>query len=161
LEGYLDVDLILNCNKIKQLSVNKEDIINAIKLSTELELDSTGTRFRRNGNKALPELKMLAKKTKREDDDGDDVDEKNDNKESKEERSFDPVILELHSDKEVEFKWKPIQDEFKSLNPNLNVVYLRFSDKSGHIGLYKYKNQELKFVETMTVEGVTFTIKKM
>lgn len=54
--GYLDLSFILNCNKIKSMSVTKETIVDAIKDSTEVEADETGTRIRRKGNKPLPEV---------------------------------------------------------------------------------------------------------
>lgn len=151
-DGYLDVDLIMNCNKIKTMNVPKELVIDAIKKSKELEL--SGDRVRRIGNKALPELKFLNKKSKRDEDDDD---EKEADKE--EEQSFDPVILQISSDKEPEFKWKAIQDEFKNLNKNLKVVYLRFNKDQGHIGVFN-SNPELKFSENFEIEGVKFTVKK-
>ncbi len=69
-------------------------------------------------------------------------------------------ILEISADKPIEFKWKLIQDEFKNLNPDLNVVYLRFKDSNGQIGLYKKSNEEIKFVPEFEIEGVRFTITK-
>jgi hypothetical protein len=52
----------LNCNKIKQLNVSKEDIIEAIKQSSSLELDTAKEKVRRKDNKPLPELSLLKKK---------------------------------------------------------------------------------------------------
>ncbi len=68
--------------------------------------------------------------------------------------------MEISADKPIEFKWKNIQDEFKNLNPELNVVYLRFKDSNGHIGLYKKSTDDIKFVSEFDIEGVKFTIKK-
>lgn len=65
-EGYLDLDLIMNCNKIKSLNVTKDQIKEAIKHSAEVELNSDGTRIRRKDNKALPEPKFKQKKLKTE-----------------------------------------------------------------------------------------------
>jgi hypothetical protein len=70
------------------------------------------------------------------------------------------VILEINSDKEVEFKWKPIQDEFKSLNPSLEIIYLRFNKDQGHIGIYRHSNKDVKFVDNFELNGVKFTITK-
>jgi hypothetical protein len=56
----------LNCNKIKNLGVTKEDIVAALKNSTMLELNADETKLRRIGNKPIPELKLLAKKRKPE-----------------------------------------------------------------------------------------------
>jgi hypothetical protein len=59
---------LLNCNKIKNLGVNKEDIVTVLRNSTVLELSSDCERVRRVDNKALPELKLLAKKRKADQD---------------------------------------------------------------------------------------------
>jgi len=68
--------------------------------------------------------------------------------------------LEISADKPISFKWQNIQDEFKKLNSDLNVVYLRFKDSNGHIGIYKKSNEEIIFVPEFEIEGVKFTIKK-
>ena len=155
LNGYLSLEFILACNKVKQSGATKEDIINAIKSSTELELE--GDKVRRAGNKPLPELKMLNKKVKRnEEEDEEKEDEEGDREE---EQSFDPVILEIKSDKEPDFKWKDIQDKFKELNPNLRVVYLRFKEGQGHIGVFN-SHPELTFSENFEIDGVHFTVNK-
>ena len=65
-EGYLDFDLIMNCNKIKNLKLTKDQVKAAIKDSGEVELNSDGTKIRRKGNKSLPEPKFTAKKLKTE-----------------------------------------------------------------------------------------------
>jgi hypothetical protein len=148
-QGYLDIDFILNCNKIKKVNATKEEIINACKLSSQLEL--SGERVRRSGNKPLPELKFLNKKTKRKDED--------DQEEDKEAENFDPVILEFSADKEPAFKWKAIQDKYRELNPNLSVAYLRFNNNKGHMGVFN-SHEELKFVENFEIEGVNFTVKR-
>ncbi len=151
-EGYVDVSNFLNCNKVKKLNITADDITSAVKNSTLLEVK--GDLIRRAGNKSLPELKLLKRKTGRNQD-GDMADESHLNV------SSDPVILEIKAEKEPEFKWKPIQDEFKEVNPNLNVVYLRFSGDSGHIGVLKSKSaSDVEFKPELTVEGVKFTVKK-
>lgn len=39
MQGYIEVDLLLNCNKIKKLNVkNREQLTKAIKSSEDLEL---------------------------------------------------------------------------------------------------------------------------
>jgi len=42
----------------------------------------------------------------------------------------------------------------------LNVVYLRFNKTSGHIGIYRYNDNEIKFQPEFELEGVKFTVKK-
>ncbi len=76
--------ILLNCNKIKNLGVSKDDIVESLKNSTMLELSSDESRVRRVGNKALPELKLLAKKRKAEQDIEEAVEE---------EKKLDPYFL--------------------------------------------------------------------
>jgi hypothetical protein len=61
-QGYLELDLIMNCNKIKSLAVSKERIVEACKTSTEVEINAAGNQIRRKGNKPLPESKFKSKK---------------------------------------------------------------------------------------------------
>jgi len=56
-EGYLALDLIMNCNKIKKLKANYADCQNAVAKSSLLELNSSKDSVRRKGNKPLPEFK--------------------------------------------------------------------------------------------------------
>ena len=60
--GYLDLDYLLKCNKIKKAGWTKEELIEGIKLSDIVELDNTNNKVRRKGNKPLPELVLLSKK---------------------------------------------------------------------------------------------------
>jgi hypothetical protein len=159
-EGYVDIVNFLACNKVKKSGATSEDILKAVSTSTLLQV--SGDRVRRVDNKALPELKLLNKKTKREDTEGDGEGEKQtkqDRNDREQEESFDPVILEIKADKEPEFKWKQIQDKFKALHPLLKTVYLRFNKDSGHIGVYN-SQPELEFRSTFEIDGVNFTITK-
>lgn len=61
-DGYIDIDLIMNCNKIKALNATKDKIVNAVKQSIEVETSSDKERIRRKDNKALPEPKFKNKK---------------------------------------------------------------------------------------------------
>lgn len=152
--GFLDFDFLLNCNKIKKLEVNKEDLAQAVKRSDVLELDETTTKVRRKDNKPLPELQLLNKKRQK-----DKTSEEEKPRETSSEK-FDPVVLIVKSDKEVERKWKSIQDEFRSLNPHIEVVYARFKNTEGHFVVLKRPHQELKFTENFEFEGINFTVKK-
>jgi len=42
----------------------------------------------------------------------------------------------------------------------MNVVYLRFNTTAGHIGIFKYSDNELKFQPEFELQGVKFTVKK-
>lgn len=60
-DGFIDLDFILACNKIKALGVSKDAIIQALKDSKEVEVNATGDKIRRKENKPLPEAKFAQK----------------------------------------------------------------------------------------------------
>jgi hypothetical protein len=60
----------LNCNKIKALKAKEADVVEAIKLSTDVEVDVAKRQVRRKDNTSLPELtqrKRDAKASSKED----------------------------------------------------------------------------------------------
>ncbi|CAK9003648.1 unnamed protein product [Durusdinium trenchii] len=54
-DGWLELQLILSCNKMKNMRATKEDVIAALKES-KIELNEGQTALRRPGNAALPKL---------------------------------------------------------------------------------------------------------
>ena len=117
--GYLDLDFLLKCNKIKVAGWTKDELVEGIKLSEQIELDKDNKRVRRKDNKPLPELVLLPKKRQKP--------------EKEEEKEREPVILMFESEKESHSHWRDICQAFKDTNPDLNVIYSRFKDKLGHI----------------------------
>ena len=68
-DGFLDLEYIMQCNKIKKSGWTKEQIIESIKDSDKIESNEDKTKIRRKGNKPLPNLdekKLLNKKRYRE-----------------------------------------------------------------------------------------------
>ena len=166
--GYLNLDYILKCNKIKKKGWTKEDIIQGIELSDFVELDKTKEKVRRKNNLKLPELNLLNQKRKKDKDKEEDKkEEKKDNKKKKEEepKIFDKndiTIFKILSDEITSVSWKTIFAEFKKLNPELNVEYGRFKDNQGHIGVLLKEGQNLdniKLTENFEIEGKKFNVK--
>ncbi|MCQ2817609.1 MAG: DUF3223 domain-containing protein [archaeon] len=149
-DGYLDLTLILKCNKIIKAKWTKENLIEGAKLSSEIELDATCDKIRRKGNRELPELILLKKKRKNEEEDKDEEE-----KEVEEER----VIIAISSKEEVETSWKKIEEKFKEENKALNVIYCRFKKKEGHIAILTKAKEEIKFTPSLEVEGHSFEFK--
>jgi hypothetical protein len=147
------MDYLLNCNNLKKLAVTKEEIIEAVQNSLVLELNEDKTMLRRAGNKPLPQLKLLNTKRKASAD-------KEENDVSDDETEMDNVILKICSLGKTEIKWKAISDEFKTKNPGLNVIYMRFKDGVGHIGLRSKRNQSLSFTDKINVDDQDLTIEK-
>jgi hypothetical protein len=120
--GYIQLELLLNCNKMKKLTTSKDELLSAIQTSDLLETNTNKTLFRRKGNPTVPELSEKSKG--------------NTNlKVSTEKKSSEITIYNIKSSVEVDVKWKVIQDKILFNNPGLIISYLRFTGDSGHIGL--------------------------
>lgn len=65
-DGYLELDLIMNCNKVKSMGLSKETIKEAVKGSDLVEISEDGNKIRRKGNKKLPDPKFKERKPKTE-----------------------------------------------------------------------------------------------
>ena len=155
--GYLDLELLLKCNKIKNKGWTKEDLKKGIELSDALELDKTGEKVRKKGNLELPELLLLAKKRKK------DNKKKEDEKDDKKGGKKDPIIFKITCKEKSASSWKAIFDEFKKLNPELDVEYGRFKETEGHIGVLLKKDQKLEnltLVDKFKVDEIEFTVTK-
>lgn len=156
-DGYINLDVILKCNKIKANGWTKDEIKTALKSSTLIELDETENQIRRKGNPPLPKLELLNKKRKNP--------EKENNKKAepvKDADNKDPVILRMTCEKKTESSWKNIIDQFKTLNPELNVIYARFKETEGHVGIILNSSQnadELKYTEKFELDGIEYTVK--
>jgi hypothetical protein len=153
-EGFLEIDVLLNCNNLKKLAATKEDIVEAIRMSTILEMNNEKTRLRRVGNKKLPELKLLQNKRKASDADKDEKEEADDD------NNMDNVILKVSVAGNTEVKWKTILEEFKNNNKGLNVIYIRFKESAGHIGVQAKRNQSITFTDKLKIDKDEFTIER-
>ena len=145
--GYIELDFLLKCNKIKKAGWKKEELIEGIKLSDKIELDKTENKVRRKDNKPLPELILLSKKRKNEDEE--------DEKEQRE-----PIILMFTCEEENKSNWKDICQAFKNENSDLNIIYSRFKDNLGHIAVRPEGDDDVKFKDKFTYDNVEFTVKK-
>lgn len=54
-EGWLDISLILSCNKMKSMRATKDDVVASLK-DSKIEIQEGGSFVRRPGNAALPKL---------------------------------------------------------------------------------------------------------
>ena len=123
-DGYLDLDYILQCNKVKKNKWTKEQILTSLKNSEKIEINESLTKIRRKNNQPLPPLdenKLLSRKRNRA--------KNNQNNNTKK----PPIILSISSDKEANIKSEDIESKFKSLNPTLSVIFTIFNKKEGHL----------------------------
>ena len=145
--GYLDLELLLKCNKIKNAGWTLDEIKEGIKLSNNIELDKDEKKVRRKDNKPLPELVLLAKKRKKE------------KKEEKEEK--EPIILIFHCKEPNESKWKDVCNKFQEENKELDIIYKRFKDTTGHIVVRPNEDkEEIKFKDKFICDDIEYEVKK-
>ena len=158
-DGYLDLDYILQCNKIKKNKWTKDQILTSLKNSEKIEINESLTKIRRKNNQPLPPLdenKLLSRKRNRA--------KNNQNNNTKK----PPIILSISSDKETNIKSEDIESKFKSLNPTLSILFTIFNKKEGHLVLIppednnRCENTEEKdskeqlninFVKKLDIEG--------
>ena len=158
--GYIDLSNILKCNKVKDKKWTLDEIKAGIESSDKIELDLTGEKVRRKNNLDLPPLKFLTKKRKKEQKNSkkDDDDEEKENVEKKE-----ATILKITCKEKTDLNWKSIFEEFKKLNPDLDIIYGRFKDTEGHLSLILKKDQSyenLNLKNKFKVQGTEFTVEK-
>ena len=145
--GYLDLEFFLKCNKCKNAGWTIDDLKEGIKLSQEIELDKDEKKVRRKDNKPLPELVLLTKKRKKE---------KEDKKIEKE-----PVVLIFTCKEPNQSKWKDVCKKFQEENVDMNIIYKRFKDTTGHIVISPNEDdEEIKFKEKFICDDVEYQVKK-
>lgn len=140
-EGYVPLDTLLKCRKLKSLTSSAEVVVQAIKTSTEVEAKSDGSGIRRAGNAPLPTLAV--KKARASDT-----------------QSEAPVlILKVSVPEETKATWKELRDSFKAAYIDVDLTYTRFHDQEGHIGVGG--STPAAALETIVNEGFTLVGQKV
>ena len=119
--GYLDLDYIMKCNKIKKKGWTKEEIKKGVELSDLVELDVTKEKIRKKNKLKLPELSLLNLKKKREE--KKEKDKKEDNNKNKKKKieeepkkefnKKDKIIFRIISEEDSTISWKEILQNLK------------------------------------------------
>lgn len=154
-EGWVDLQFLMNCNKVKQLTSNIDDIEEAVKDSTEVEA-SKGMAFihnlpsptiinelvitlvlggiRRKDNKPLPKLVLKEKKREEKEEVKDDG--------SLKDRDFkNPKILTftLITKAEEIPSWRDLEKNLQEAYPSIKVLYSRMTDTVGQMAVSSFK----------------------
>lgn len=146
--GYINLNILLRCNKIKNNGWQKQDIVEGIKLSTEIELDENNEKVRRKDNKPLPALNLLSKKRARPE------------KKAETKKENEKFILIFQTEKETNSKWKDLYNIFQSINKDdLKVIYTRFKNKVGHFVVIPKNIDNFKFSKKFIYEGIEYNVK--
>eukprot|EP00928_Gymnodinium_smaydae_P046665 TRINITY_DN310_c0_g1_i10.p1 TRINITY_DN310_c0_g1~~TRINITY_DN310_c0_g1_i10.p1 ORF type:complete len:421 (+),score=107.40 TRINITY_DN310_c0_g1_i10:73-1263(+) len=98
-EGWLEVSLIITCNKMKAMNATKEDVLAALKES-KLELKDEGASVRRPGNCPLPTLEIRPQHQKKSS-----------------LHAHDGGIIAVIKGVPAEQNWPQIKEKLKSLMP--------------------------------------------
>ena len=187
-DGYIDLALVLKCNKVKKLGVNKAaQVVKACKDSTEVEFSKDGLKVRRTGNKALPgktgttkkrEVKALSKNASK-------VSEK---EETKTENVEDNTPLErdekgrlifcqndfentliVHfkttdvnekEDENYKVSWKDLEKHINDNYDQIKVVYSRGDKYEGDMAISSHKLCKAQYAKLSVLKNVTIGTKK-
>ena len=135
--GYLAIEVLLKCNKLKAMTQNQEEVANAVALSGEVELNTERTAVRRVGNRALPTLDSAKKTT---------------GAAPTAKVVVSPLILKVTLPEESKHTWKEIRDTFRSKFSEQELWYVRLHETEGHVGIPS--NIPAEVLETLLTEGL-------
>lgn len=157
-EGYIALDLFLNCNKFKKAEMDVKQMAEGIKGSTLVELKKDGKMVRRTDNKELPALvKKRDGKAMKKEQGGKKEEEKVEEPEDEEVKRDElgriifkiadfeePKIVHFKTDerdeaKDTDYKvnWKDLEKMVSSKFDKIKVVYSRADKYEGDIAISK------------------------
>lgn len=139
-DGFVDIALFLNCNKIKALNATSEQIASECRSSSKVEVSECGKRIRRRGNKELPEPEFKKNKKLK-------VEEKAEGvpvaaeKEAAEEKvaeayptdQFIPLILFIRDTTQIEGVFGKEAEEIMAKALGTDVPFIRIGKYDGNI----------------------------
>ncbi|CAD8098012.1 unnamed protein product [Paramecium sonneborni] len=158
-DGYLQLQFILKCNKVKQMKITQEQLIEAIKTSTEVELSPDQTSVRRLNNKPLPELIITQTNKKVKTNTGEAVVVQQQQEEKPEEEvidnpyhNFEPLIFTVKAPTGVAVNWTQITEALMKQH-NISSPYVRYGKTEGNFALSKPRTPEENIIR-LTSEGI-------
>lgn len=164
-EGWVDLDFVMNCNKIKDLTKDPEVVVSALEGSTVVETDkgmplinhlsylfNVLGGIRRIGNKELPKLILKQKKETHKEEDEKDSGEIT-------ERDFkDPKIIEYKVDADGEAKpsWRDLEKSIVAKYPTLKILYSRMEaeEKTGQIA-FSSRRLNTEVIDSLIKDKIT------
>ena len=143
--NYIDINYFLNCNNVKKLTTNKQDVIDAVLQSDKLRINNDNTGIKRKDSN-IPNF--LGRKRNNEINDINTVSIKdknvntcnfeNDNTDlNSKYLKEEPIIVSLSSNKDEPVKWKNLHNKLKEILPSYEVIYTRFGFQKGHSAIFK------------------------
>lgn len=133
-EGWLDIDHIMNCKKLKTLSTDRKVVADSIEGSKEVEISEDQLKIRRIGNSKLPELKVM--KTRKRDQKEQEKKEEDAKGELNERHFKNPKILAFSIEAKEKANWRDLEKDFALLYPSLRILYSRADEEqTGHLAV--------------------------
>ncbi len=174
-DGWIDISLFLNCNKVKELKAKASDIADACVDSEKVEISKDQKQIRRKNNLALPDKQ--AKTEKKRDAKAADKEEKKEESAVKVKKEVEdaelnekgnyvlmqqdfenPIIVHFETDaKEEGYKvnWKDVENAIKGKFKKLKTVYSRADEVMGELA---FSNFHLCHEELEALEKTTLTV---
>lgn len=173
--GWIDLQNILNCNKVKAMPEVKSaaDIIAAVATSTEVEVNESGTKIRRKGDKPVPTLSAASKK--RDFKAGDKEEQKDEKRDADGLPALDergnpllsnndfenPIIVHFKTPVtqggDFKVSWKDVETTVRKQFPRLKIVYSRADTFEGDLALSSHRLHSAE-LDTLTSESTILNI---
>ena len=151
-DGWIELSFILACNKVKSFKLKNpnDEVAEAVKDSTEVEVSADRKQIRRKGTKALPELSASKKRDAKaaSKDELPELDARGNAILSN--ADFEnPIIIHFKAASPVaDFKisWKEVETAVRKGFPRLKIVYSRADPTEGDLAFSsnKLNNAELE-----------------
>lgn len=171
-DGWMELSFILACNKIKQFKLKNpsDEVAEAIKDSTEVEISEDHKQIRRKGAKALPELsaskKRDAKAAAKEEGKKESTKEEEDKLPELDARGNvilsnadfeNPIIVHFKAAKpaaDFKISWKEVEQAVRKDFPRLKIVYSRADPQEGDLAFssHRLNSAELDKLTTTTLK---------
>jgi len=138
-EGWLEIDCILQCNKMKAMKTTREEVVAALKTGSKIEIKEDGLSIRRPANLALPPL----------------VERPQHHQKKSVAHAHDGGVIAIIKDIPAEQSWMQINDKLRGkLTDKVQLWFVsEVSDKSTCIVAIAPFDDDLKFFETMEFEA--------
>jgi hypothetical protein len=184
-DGFIDIAVILKCNKIKKLGVNSaKQIIDACKDSTNVETSKDGTKIRRMKNAVLPEktgslkkreAKLEEKKAAKDGDAAEAKEEVNDPVQRDDQgriifcqQDFENTLIvhfktedvDAAQDEDYKVSWKDLENVIKTKFDQIKVVYSRADKYEGDLAISRHKLNRAQYDELVQLKDQLIGTKK-
>ena len=185
-DGFLDLGVILKCNKVKKLGVNSaKQIVEACKDSTNVEVSKDGTKIRRCKNAPLPEKTGSLKKRDAKQEEKKAASNADAAGEAKEEvieavqrddqgriifcqQDFENTLIvhyktedqDAAKDEDYKVSWKDLEAIIKVKFDQIKVVYSRADKYEGDLAISRHKLNKAQFDQLANLKDELVGTKK-